>query len=103
MIRLDGRFLGILKDLEAKGRAYLNVLSLHLSGGSDENHDKPVMIVGISVEIWKGQLSNTSQNSYGFNQFARSLMTKLYLLENLCILQFDDAQRTSNELQRMRD
>jgi hypothetical protein len=48
------------KDAEGYGHGLIVVLSLHLRGGTEENHEKPVRIVAILAEFRTKHLLNRS-------------------------------------------
>jgi len=54
------------------------VLYWNLLQGTERNHDKPVRIVGIPIEIRKQHLQNTSQRYCGFNQESRRVSCQVF-------------------------
>jgi hypothetical protein len=50
------------KDVEGINHGLTKVLFWHLAGGTKENYEKTVRIVGIPAKIQTGHLPNTNQN-----------------------------------------
>jgi hypothetical protein len=50
--------------------AYFKILPQNLSGGTEENHEKPVGIVGVPAKTQTEHLLNASQRHYHFSQLA---------------------------------
>jgi hypothetical protein len=55
-----------MNDLEGSGRGLMELLSRNLPAGTEENHDKPVVLVGVSSNIRTKCLPNTSPECYHF-------------------------------------
>jgi hypothetical protein len=76
----NGKMIGewwIGKDWEGSGRVLNEVPSRHLSGGTDEHHEKSVMITGIPAEIRTEDLPDTSIGYYRYTSLLGSWYQKL--------------------------
>jgi len=68
----------VLSMWKATTVVLFRVLFWNLLEGTEGNHDKPVRIVSIPIEIRKQHLQNTSQKYYCFNQESRRVSRQVF-------------------------
>jgi hypothetical protein len=55
------------KDSEESSAGFIEILSLNLSEGTEENHEKPVRIAGVPAEIRTDHIPNKRLERYQYD------------------------------------